>query len=189
MAFKNVSFRTAVFVTVMAGLVLISERPAVAASAKEIDKAVDAGLEQLFEKNPDAKALAERAEAILVFPKIVKAGFVVGVQRGLGALREDGETIGYFKTASASYGLQAGVQKFGYALFFMSDEDVDYVRRSGGWEVGVGPSIVIVDAGTAKAMTTTTAKKGIYAIFFSQKGLMAGMGLQGTKISEIKPDD
>ena len=82
-------------------------------------------------------------------------------------------------------GLQAGIQKFGYALFFMTDSTLSYLNKSDGWELGVGPSIVVVDVGAAGSLTTTTAKSDVYAFFFSQKGLMAGIGLQGTKITKI----
>ena len=80
-----------------------------------------------------------------------------------------------------------GCRQFGYALFFMDDQSLNYLRKSGGWEVGSGPSIVVVDTGVAKSLTTTTLKNGVYAFFFSQKGLMAGLGLQGTKITRYNP--
>jgi len=165
--------------------VTMTAPPATAASKAEINRDVNAGLEILYAKDPDARTLASQAKAVLVFPSIVKAGFMFGAQYGEGALREKGKTVGYYNTASASYGLQAGVQVFGYALFFMTDSAVRYLSNSGGFELGVGPSIVVLDAGAAKALTTTTAQKDMYAIFFNQKGLMAGLGLQGTKISRI----
>ena len=118
----------------------------------------------------------------------VKAGLIVGAQYGTGALRVEGKTVGYYNTVAASYGLQAGAQEFGYALIFMTQSSLDYLKKSAGWEIGVGPSIVVVDEGLARSLTTTTAKEDIYAFFFSQKGLMAGLGLQGSKISKITPD-
>jgi lipid-binding SYLF domain-containing protein len=87
---------------------------------------------------------------------------------------------------AASYGLQAGIQSFGYALFLMTDAAVQYLDRSGGWELGTGPSIVILDTGAARALTTTTMKQDVYAVFFDQRGLMAGLGLQGSKISRME---
>jgi lipid-binding SYLF domain-containing protein len=83
--------------------------------------------------------------------------------------------------------VQAGIQKFGYALFFMDDAAMGCLHRSGGWELGTGPSIVIVDKGMAKSLSSTTIRKGVYAFFFSQRGLMAGLGLQGSKITEFTP--
>ena len=130
--------------------------------------------------------MGEKAIGILVFPGIVKGGFIVGGQYGEGALIRDGKTVGYYNTIAASYGLQAGLQKFGYALFFMTDSALKWIDKSEGWEIGVGPSIVVVDAGAAASMTSTTAQSDIYAFFFDQKGLMAGLGLQGTKITRLE---
>lgn len=170
---------------VLAGL---GSQPAVAASAAKIDGLVDEALEILYEKEPAAKKQAESAKAILVFPDVVKAGLGVGGAHGNGALRVGGKTVGYYNTVEGSYGLQAGVQKFGYALFFMDDEAREYLKNSKGWEIGVGPSITVVDAGLAGSLTTTTGKDQIYAFFFDQKGLMAGLGLKGAKITPITPD-
>ena len=84
--------------------------------------------------------------------------------------------------------MQAGAQKFGYALFFLSDADLKYLKNSDGWEIGVGPSVVVMDEGVARSFSTTTARSGVYAFFFDQKGLMAGLGIQGSKITEIQPN-
>src|SRR5262247_2131081 len=161
-------------------------RPANAASAAEINRSVDKALQDLYAKDPKAKDLTARAKAVLVFPSIYKAGFMFGAQYGDGALRQHGKTIGYYNSVAASYGLQAGVQVFGYALFFMTDSALAYLNKSGGFELGVGPSIVVVDEGKAKTLTTTTGRSDVYAFIFSQKGLMAGLGLQGSKISRIE---
>ena len=134
---------------------------------------------------PDTRQLASRAKAVLVFPNIVKAGFLFGAQYGEGALRQRGKTVGYYNSVAASYGLQAGVQAFGYALFFMSDSALNYLNTSGGFELGVGPSIVVLDEGAARALTSTTIQHDIYAVFFDQRGLMAGLGIQGSKISRM----
>jgi lipid-binding SYLF domain-containing protein len=161
-------------------------RPAHATSAAEIDRGVDAALAALYATEPKAQDLGRLARGILVFPNIVKAGFLFGAQYGEGALRRQGQTVGYYNSAAASYGLQAGVQAFGYALFIMSDSALQYLDESGGFEIGMGPSIVVLDMGTAKALTTTTIQSDIYAFIFDQKGLMAGLGLQGSKISRIE---
>jgi len=158
-----------------------------AASAAELDRDSANALSSLVKSNSGARALAKDARAILVFPTIVKGGFIFGGQFGDGALRQGGKVEGYYRSIAASYGLQAGVQAFGYALFFMNDEALDYFRKSEGFEIGVGPSIVVLDQGMATALTTTTARSDVYAVFFDQKGLMAGIGLQGTKITEIHP--
>ncbi len=158
---------------------------AAAADAAEIDRDAKKALEKLYADSPSAKAMEKKAKGILVFPSIIKGGFVVGGQFGEGALLKGGKTNGYYNTVQVSYGLQAGLQKHGYALFFMTDKAMDWIDKSDGWEIGVGPSIVIVDEGVATSKTTTTLQSEIYAFFFDQRGLMAGAGLQGTKITKI----
>jgi lipid-binding SYLF domain-containing protein len=129
--------------------------------------------------------LAGKAKAVLVFPSIVKAGFMFGGQLGDGVLLKDGRAVGYYNSVAASYGLQAGVQVFGYALFFMNEPALKYLDNSDGWEIGVGPSIVMVDAGMGKSLTSTTITQDVYAFIFDQKGLMAGLGIQGSKITKL----
>jgi lipid-binding SYLF domain-containing protein len=158
---------------------------ALAASSSQISRSASAALANLYASTPGAQSLGERAVAVLVFPDVVKAGFMFGAQYGDGALMRRGKTAGYYNTVAASYGFQAGVQSFGYALFFMSEPALSYLNKSDGFELGVGPSIVVLDAGKARAMTTTTMQDDIYAFIFDQRGLMAGAGLQGSKISRI----
>jgi len=134
---------------------------------------------------PAAKALGKDAVAVLVFPKIVKAGFVVGGQSGDGVLLRSGKAAGYYNTSGASYGLQAGAQQFGYAMFFMNEQSLKALTETDGFEVGVGPSVVVVDEGMGKTLTTVTAQQDVYAFVFGQKGLMAGVGLQGNKITKL----
>jgi len=159
-----------------------------AASKSEINREVTAALKQLYASNPTAKVIGKKAVAVLVFPSITKGGFIVGGQYGVGALRKGGKTIGYFNTVAGSWGFQAGIQKYAYALFFMNKEAMSTLKDRKGWELGTGPHIVVVDAGLAKSLTTTTLKDDVYAVIFDQKGLMAGIGLQGSKITRITPD-
>jgi lipid-binding SYLF domain-containing protein len=121
----------------------------------------------------------------LVFPNIVKAGFIVGAQYGEGELLKDGRIAGYYNIAAASYGLQAGAQGFAYVMLFMTDSALKYLEDSAGFEIGAGPTVVVLDAGKAKSLTTTTGRADVYAFIFRQKGLMAGVGLQGSKITRI----
>lgn len=174
-----------VLVFVFFAATLAGPNHAAAASAKEINRDAAKALQKLYAKSSKAKELGEKAKAILVFPSITKGGFIVGGQYGEGVLMKEGKAVAYYNTVSASYGLQAGIQKYGYVLFFMTDSAQGYLDKSDGWELGVGPSIVVVDVGAATGMSTTTAKSDIYAFFFAQKGLMAGLGLQGTKVTKI----
>jgi lipid-binding SYLF domain-containing protein len=182
---KRTSFLTTIVFTL--GLLTSISESSRAASAAEIDQSAKAALNSLYASSPAAQSVGKKAKAVLVFPRILKAGFVAGVQRGDGALIVNGKSVAYYNTVAASYGLQAGVQKFGYAMFFMTNASLAYLHKSGGWEVGTAPSLVVVDTGIARSLSTTTLKKGIYVFFFGQKGLMAGFGLQGTKITQYTP--
>jgi len=159
-----------------------------AASAAEIDAEVAVAMEQLHASSQAAVELSSVAKGVLIFPDVIKAGLLVGAQYGHGALLINDMTVGYYNTVAASYGLQAGAQSFGYAMLLMTDKALSYLKSSSGWEVGVGPSVVVVDKGVAKSLTTTTAKDDVYVFFFDHKGLMAGLGIQGSKITQIQPD-
>jgi lipid-binding SYLF domain-containing protein len=161
---------------------------ALAASASAIDRDAKASLANLYKNTPGAKALGDKAVAVLVFPSIVKGGFIIAGQFGDGALRKNGKSVAYYRSLAGSYGFQAGVQAFGYALFFMDNESLQYLDNSAGFELGTGPSLVVLDEGFGRNISTTTLQKGIYAFIFDQKGLMGGLGIQGTKITRINPN-
>jgi len=158
-----------------------------AASAAEISRDSTQALQQLYAREPHARQLGEKAVAILVFPDIVKAGLLVGGQTGSGALIKGGRVQAYYDLSAVSFGLQAGAQTFSYALFFMNEEALRYLDRSDGWAVGAGPSVVVVDKAAAASTTSTTLTQDVYAVPFGQKGLMAGIGLEGSKITRIHP--
>ena len=170
---------------VLALVTALVASPAYADSKTEMESRAREALQQLYKSAPSARVLGEQAKGILVFPSIAKGGFIVGGQYGEGTLFLNNKPAGFYNTAAASFGLQAGVQKFGYALFFMNQSDLKYLNKSDGWELGVGPNITVVDEGLATSFTTTTAREGVYAFFFEQRGLMAGLGLQGSKITKM----
>jgi lipid-binding SYLF domain-containing protein len=177
---------TILWVLAFAASTLLSPNPARAASAAELNRDATKVLQKLYKKSSSAKALGEKAKAILVFPSVVKGGFMIGGLFGEGVLLKDGKAVAYYNTVAASYGLQIGAQKYGYAMFLMNDAAIQYLNKSDGWEVGTGPSIVVVDQGAAAGMSTTNLRDDVYAFIFSQTGLMAGLGLQGTKITKIE---
>ena len=163
----------------LATVALLSTRTV---SADDLTSQSRAALQQLVAQNPAAAKVRSKALAVLVFPDVVKAGFIFGAQGGKGILFVHGQPNGRYRTVAASYGLQAGVQKYGYALFLMNQKAVNWVNNTRSWEIGTGPSVVIVDKGMARNLTTDTMHSGIYAFTFDQQGLMAGLGLQGSKI-------
>ena len=160
--------------------------PANAETASDLNQEGDQALQMLIRSNPAAAALAQKARAVLIFPNIVKAGLVFGAGYGEGVLKSGSKIDGYYNSFTGSWGLQAGAQSYGYVVFLMSKKAVRYVHETHGWEIGVGPTVVIVDEGVAKNLSTSTLKDDAYAFIFNQQGLMAGVSLEGTKISRIK---
>lgn len=166
----------------------VAPAPARAEKAATIEQHSREALALLKKNSPAADKLAPEAAAILVFPKIVKGGLIIGGQYGEGALFKDDSVAQYYSTAAASFGLQAGLQTFGYAIFFMNETALGYLDNSDGWEIGTAPNVVVVDEGAGASLTTTSAKDNILVFFFDQKGLMAGVTIEGTKITRINPD-
>ncbi len=186
MKIKSTLF-TAAFAAISAVLLMNPVQASASASnTAELQRDSKNALEKLVSSNESAAMLAKKAKAVLIFPDIVKAGFIFGGAYGEGVLYT-GETVdNYYNTITASWGLQAGGQSYGYIVFLMTQSAVDYIHKSYGWEIGVGPTVVLVDEGVAKNLSSTTANKDAYAFIFGQKGLMGGISLEGTKITQIK---
>lgn len=157
-----------------------------AVTAEDLTNDANQSLQALYKSNPTAEKIGKQARAVLVFPHIIKAGLVFGGAYGEGVLLKGGKVDGYYNSVSASWGWQAGAQSYGYVVFLMNDKALNYLHKSKGWEVGVGPTVVAVDEGVAKNLSSTTLKNDAYAFIFDQQGLMASLSIEGTKISPIK---
>jgi lipid-binding SYLF domain-containing protein len=177
------AFRFFVLVSAVAAIFMSSVTRA--EDRATLERTSQAALNSLIAQNASARDLSKRAVAVLVFPDVKKAGLIVGGQFGEGVLWRGGKAAAYYNTGGASYGFQAGVQEYGYAMFFMKESALKALDSTQGFEVGVGPSIVVMDQGKGVTHTTTTLQDDIYAFIFNQKGLMAGIGIQGNKITKI----
>lgn len=167
-------------------LLAASVASAQAASADDLTRDARAALQTLYQSTPVSAELGKQAKAILVFPKIIKAGLVFGGAYGEGVLFEHDKPTGYYNSVTASWGWQAGAQSYGYVVFLMDDKALKYLHSAKGLEVGIGPTVVAVDSGLAKNLSTTTMRDDAYAFIFDQQGLMASLSIEGTKISRIK---
>jgi lipid-binding SYLF domain-containing protein len=156
-----------------------------AATAEDLDKDSRQALQTLYKSEPVAKTLSQSARAVLIFPNVIKAGLVFGGSYGEGVLIEGEKVVDYYNSVAGSWGLQAGAQSYGYAVFLMTDKAIKYVKETKGWEIGVGPTVVAVDEGIAKNLSSSSLKDDAYAFIFSQQGLMAGVSIEGTKITRI----
>ncbi len=183
---KNIrSYINAFILATTAIISLSGVHQASAATAEDLNKDSRQALQTLYKTEPVAEQLSNSAKGILVFPNIIKAGLVFGGSYGEGVLIKDSQVVDYYNSVTGSWGLQIGAQSYGYVVFLMTDEAVNYVEKTKGWEIGVGPTVVVVDEGVAKNLSTSSLKDDAYAFIFSQQGLMAGISIEGTKISRI----
>lgn len=174
-------------VTLFSIFLLITTNPSAQAAGREkLDQAATVVIGNLHTKYPETRKLAQKAAAILIFPEVYKAGLMIGGETGDGVMRINGKTTAYYNTSGVSYGLQAGAQKYGYVLFIMTASALKSLETADGFELGTGPSVVVMDDAMAKKTSTTTVNKDIYAFIFSQKGLMAGLGIQGNKLTRLE---
>ncbi len=169
-----------------AAAVSLASAPALAQSLPELEAQADRTMERLVATQPVTQQMFDDAAGLLIFPEIVKGGLILGGATGKGILRVGGATAGVYRSAAVSYGLQAGIQRFGYVMVFMTENSLSYLDDTDGWEVGVGPSIVYADdAMLAGKLSTTTYQDGVYVFFVNQRGFFAGAGIEGTKITRI----
>jgi lipid-binding SYLF domain-containing protein len=181
---QQLRFQALVLTLVLAAAAVAGVRPAYAAPEQVLDQDAQAALDTLYESTPAAKALGAKAKAILVFPYIHKAALVIGAQSGDGVMFRNGRIIGHYRVDGLLAGLEAGAQSYGYAVFFMSDAALERMKTAKGLEIGTDPNIVVVDAGAAKDISSSTAQADVYSYVFNQKGLMGGIAVQGLKITK-----
>ena len=186
MLFRNGAMALGFLALAILSLGLFSATSHAASTAAELDRDAAQALARLIENNPAAAGVAEKAKAVLIFPSIIKAGLIFGGAYGEGVLQKDGKVVDYYNSVSGSWGLQAGAQTYSYVVFLMNDEALGHLERTKGWELGVGPSLVVVNEGVAKNLSTSTLTEDAYAFTFSQQGAMASLSIEGTKVSRIE---
>ncbi|MFK5927331.1 MAG: YSC84-related protein [Desulfuromusa sp.] len=157
-----------------------------AASATELDAKANASIKVFNAKVGAAKELTSKSAAMLIFPSVYKAGFVVGGEYGEGVLLIHGKTVDYYSTVSGSIGFQLGAQKKTIVLLFMTQKSLSDFRKSDGWEVGIDGSVALIEFGAGKDFDTTNIKDPIIGFVFANKGLMYNLSLEGSKITKIK---
>ena len=173
--------------TVLGAVMLLAATAAPVLASEDLEQAVDLTLERLHIEYPTADAMAREAEAVLVFPNVVKGGLIVGGQFGEGALRRNGTTLGYYHIASASFGLQAGADSFALVLMFMTDEVLDELEANEfGFEIGEDPPVALARAGTDGMQADRVRDSPIIAFVFGQQSPADEIGLEGLRISRME---
>ncbi|KUG22663.1 putative lipoprotein [hydrocarbon metagenome] len=157
-----------------------------AATANEIDARVNASLDRFVNEVKGAQEFLDAAKGVLIMPKVIEGGLVVGAEYGEGALRIGGKTVGYYNIVSGSFGYQIGAQEKDIILVFMSDKVLKKFRNSNKWKAGVDAKVTLVTVGAAESLSTMKFKQPVVGFVFSQKGLMAGATIEGSKFTRLK---
>jgi lipid-binding SYLF domain-containing protein len=152
---------------------------------RSIDADADAALSRLYAQVAGSDQMVRQARGVLVFPSVLEAGFVFGASRGQGVLRVGGKTVSYHATTSGSWGLQAGAQSTAVFILFMTDEALKRFQDSRGWTAGTDASVTLLSVGASAQVTTATAQQPVVGYVLSNRGLMAGITLDGTRITRL----
>ncbi|WP_042884098.1 YSC84-related protein [Cupriavidus necator] len=156
-----------------------------AAKKKEIDSGVDGALNRLYSSVNGSRELAQRAQGVLVFPRVISAGLVVGGEYGEGALRSHGSTVGYYSTAHASFGLTAGGQSKAVFIMFMTPEAYNKFLESKGWTAGADANVALAKVGANGQLDTLTSQQPVVGFVQTNAGLMFDVSLNGAKITKL----
>ena len=153
--------------------------------AEIINAKANEAVKQFQKEIKGGEAFLAKAKGYLIFPSVVKAGFVIGGKYGEGVLRVDGNNSGYYSIASGSVGFQLGAQKASYIIAFVTQDALDKFIRSNGWEAGVDGAVTVAKWGAGTDISTISYQNPIYAFVFGEKGLMYNLNLEGTKFTKI----
>ncbi len=172
-------------VSLMLVFALAVSSSAYAKSATEIEIEVDETIKEFKQEIKGGGEFLKRASGVLVFPTVLKAGFVLGGEYGEGALRVGGKTVDYYSTAAGSLGFQVGAQSKSIVVVFMNSEVLANFRKSKGWKAGVDGSVALVEWGVGEDINTIDVKDPIVGFVFGNKGLMFNLNLEGSKFTRL----
>jgi lipid-binding SYLF domain-containing protein len=175
-----------IFIVCIAALIGIFSVSSYAATANEIDASVNASLDRFVSEVKGAQEFLDAAKGVLILPKVMQGGLVVGAEYGEGALRIGGKTVGYYNIASGSFGAQIGAQQKDIIIVFMSNTALKKFRNSKNWRAGVDAKVTAVNVGADESLSTMKFKQPVVGFVFGQKGLMAGATIEGSKFTKLK---
>jgi lipid-binding SYLF domain-containing protein len=175
-----------IFVMCVFAIIGIFSISSYAATANEIDASVNASLGRFVKEVKGAQEFLDAAKGVLILPNVMQGGVVVGAEYGEGALRIGGKTVGYYNIVSGSFGAQIGAQEKDIILVFMSDKVLNKFRNSKNWKAGVDAKVTVVNVGADESLSTLKFKQPVVGFVFSQKGLMAGATIEGSKFTKLK---
>ena len=174
------------FVVCVIAIIGIFSVSSYAATANEINASVNASLDRFVKEVKGAQEFLNAAKGVLIIPKVMQGGLVVGAEYGEGALRIGGKTVDYYNITAGSFGYQIGAQEKDIIIVFMNDKVLEKFRTSKNWQAGVDAKVTVANVGADESLNTTKFKQPVVGFVFSQKGLMAGATIEGSKFTKLK---
>ena len=159
-----------------------------ARNSNEIDASIESALERFSQEVQGSQGYLDGARGILVIPRMIKAGVVLGMEYGEGALIVDDIKVQYYRAFSTSLGIQLGVGAKDLVILFFDDEAMDDFLYSSGWQAGVDGAVALWTMGAGGSIDTTESQDPIVGFVFGHKGIIAGVSFEGTKFTKIWPD-
>ena len=159
-----------------------------ARNSNEIDASIESALDRFREEIQGSQGYLDGARGILVIPRMIKAGVVLGMEYGEGALIVDDIKVQYYRAFSTSLGIQLGVGAKDLVILFFDDEAMDDFLYSSGWQAGVDGAVALWTMGAGGSIDTTESQDPIVGFVFGHKGIIAGVSFEGTKFTKIWPD-
>jgi len=180
-----VAIATAALTITACTTTLPQSQKSVAEQRQDINTRSDAALKRLYEVAPESRQLLSQAKGVLIFPRVLGGGFILGAEHGQGVLRVGGENQGYYSTSSGSIGFQAGAQSKAIIFVFNTQEALDSFRSSNGWTAGVDATVAVANLSATGAVDLNTLNQPVVGFVMTNAGLMAGVSLEGTKVSRL----
>jgi lipid-binding SYLF domain-containing protein len=172
-----------------------ASHPALAAS--DVQATIDHSLGTLQDLRHDkefgnARDLLHRARAVMIAPRIFKAGFFVGGEGGEAVLMARGaggwSDPAFYTVASASFGLQIGAQESEMIMFIMSDRALNALMQDK-FKIGANAGLAIATLGSTVEGATTANAGADIVVWASASGAYAGISLDGTLVEPNTSDD
>ena len=171
---------------------LVAAVPGVALAQSDqqetVDRAALAAQDLMNDNNgKDAQSVLRRARAVMICPRVFKAGFLLGGQGGTCILTaRDGagswSSPAFYYLGGASLGFQAGVQDAEVAFLIMTQKGLTAIMDSQ-LKLGADAGATFVDLGGGIEGATGMALNADVVGFSRARGLFAGISLGGSMLS------
>ncbi len=152
-----------------------------------IEEGASNTMARLYAAVPGSRDLERKANATLVFPRILTAGLGIGGEHGRGVLHVRGRADTFYDITGLSVGWQIGAESKALVFMFLTPAALNRFLESRGWTVGADASVAVVREGANASLDSLSARNDVVAFALTNSGLMAAATIEGTKITPVSP--